>query len=429
MLNSHFETTENMKKYVPLAPVNKDAKIKNSGIYMYYDEKNIYIDSKFNNNLVIGESGSGKTQAVTLPLLKTSLLASESVIVTDLNKDLYNFTHEEFEKNGYNTLVFNFDNSRSGDSFNPFSLITKLYKNKDYDLAQEAIENLGFSLIREKTDNIGDPFWENSAINFFSGLVLYALENDIDLSFDAIQEIENEIVEDNEKFINSLDKKNPSYINLVGILSAPNETRGSIISVFNQKIKSFFSKTDLKNMLSDTNFDYDSLFNSKTIIYLVPGMTTVSERLISLIISQFTFAKRVFNDSCKYNIILDNFNNMNYIKNIVNIVNNSKHFGMKFTIVVSGFNEIENIYGKEQTNLLKACFNNILYLLSSDIETLEEISKMCGNNDDEGKVVPLVSVSDLKTLKMFEAIILAQRVMPYKTELCPYYKLTENGIF
>ena len=429
MLNSHFETTENMKKYVPLIPINKNSKINNSGVYMCYDEENIYIDKKFNNNLVIGESGSGKTQAVTLPLLKTSLLATESVIVTDLGGDIYKTMHDEFEKNGYTNLVLNFDNPRNGDRWNPFSLITKLYKNKDYDLAQEAIENLGFSLIRERTDNTNDPFWENSAVNFFSGLVLYALENNIDLTFDALQDIENKIDENSSEFINSLDKKDPSYINLVGILNAPNETRGSIISVFNQKIKSFFSKIDLKNMLSDDNFDYDNLLNNKTIVYLVPGLTTVSERLMSLFVSQFAYVKRIFKSTLKYNIILDDFYNMNYIKNIVNIVNNSKSFGMKFTITVGGFNEINNIYGKEQANLLKACFNNIIYLLSSDIETLEEVSKMCGNKSSDGKMLPLVSVSELKTLKMFEVIILAQRVMPYKTKLCPYYKLTENGIF
>ncbi len=429
MLESHFETTENMKKYVPLIPVNKNSKINNSGVYMCYDDENIYIDKKFNNNLIIGEGGSGKTQAVTLPLLKTSLLATESVIVTDLGGDIYKNMHDEFEKNGYTNLVLNFDNPRNGDRWNPFSLITKLYKNKDYDLAQEAIENLGFSLIRERTDNTNDPFWENSAVNFFSGLVLYALENNIDLTFDALQDIENKIDENSSEFINSLDKKDPSYINLVGILNAPNETRGSIISVFNQKIKSFFSKIDLKNMLSDANFDYDKLLNSKTIVYLIPGVTTVSERLISLFVSQFAYVKRIFKSTLKYNIILDDFYNMNYIKNIVNIINNSKSFGMKFTITVGGFNEINNIYGKEQANLLKACFNNIIYLLSSDIETLEEVSKMCGSKSSDGKMLPLVSVSELKTLKMFEAIILAQRVMPYKTKLCPYYKLTENGIF
>ena len=76
------------------------------------------------------------------------------------------------------------------------------------------------------------------------------------------------------------------------ILDAPKETRGSIISVFDQKVKLFFSKLDLKNMLSDTNFDYSNLLDSKTIIYLIPGVGSISERLLSLFISQITFAKK-----------------------------------------------------------------------------------------------------------------------------------------
>ena len=119
---------------------------------------------------------------------------------------------------------------------------------------------------------------------------------------------------------------------------------------------------------------------------------------------------------------------MNYIKNFISIINNAKHYGMKFTVIINGFNEINNIYGDE-ANILKSCFENIIYLLSSDIETLESISKMCGNTDLDGVSSPLVSVADLKTIKMFEAIILARRVMPYKTKLCPYYELTKNGIF
>ena len=428
MLKSHFETKDNMVKYVPLVPVNKSSKIKNSGIYIDYDEDNIYIDSKFDNNLVIGESGSGKTQIVSLPLIKTSLLAEESVIITDVNKDIYKYTHEEFESNGYNVIVINLSNAKDGMGWNPFKLISKLYDKKDYDLAQEIIENLGFYLVRENTDKLGDPFWENSAINYFSGMVLYALEKNMKLNFDTIQDISNKISDNAAEFMNNLDNKSASYVNLIGILSAPPETRGSIISVFNQKIKSFFSKNDLKNMLSDDSFDYDNILNKKTAIYIIPGLGTVSERLISLFISQITDAKRIFEGSQKYNIVLSDFYRMNYIKNFISIINNAKHYGMKFTVIINGFNEINNIYGDE-ANILKSCFENIIYLLSSDIETLESISKMCGNTDLDGVSSPLVSVADLKTIKMFEAIILARRVMPYKTKLCPYYELTKNGIF
>jgi len=429
MLKSHFETMENMKEYVPLIPVNKKTSINSSGIPMCYDDENLYVDANFNNSLVIGESGSAKTQLITLPLMATSLIASESIILIDRNQDIYKYNCEEYEKNGYNVIKLNFDNVKDGNRWNPFSLITKLYKNQDYDLAQEAIESLGFYLIRENTDKVSDPFWENSAINYLSGIILYALENELELSFDSILKIENKIKNSFDEFINSLDKKSASYINLIGILDAPKETRGSIISVFDQKVKLFFSKLDLKNMLSDTNFDYSNLLDSKTIIYLIPGVGSISERLLSLFISQITFAKKIYNNQNKYNIILNDFYNINYIKNFTHMLNNSRMYGVKFTVIVNGFNEINKVYGIEETNIIKACFNNIIYLLSSDLDTLEEISKMCGMTDIDGKSVPLVSVADLKTMKMFEAIILAQRVMPFKTKLIPYNKMLEKGIF
>ena len=98
MLKSHFETMENMKKYVPFIQVNKKTSINSSGIPMCYDDENLYVDANFNNSLVIGESGSAKTQLITLPLMATSLIASESIILIDRNQDIYKYNCEEYEK-------------------------------------------------------------------------------------------------------------------------------------------------------------------------------------------------------------------------------------------------------------------------------------------------------------------------------------------
>ena len=38
-------------------------------------------------------------------------------------------------------------------------------------------------------------------------------------------------------------------------------------------------------------------------------------------------------------------------------------------------NDLLNVYGKENTEMIKMCFGKIIYLLSNDIYTLEEISK------------------------------------------------------
>lgn len=82
-----------------------------------------------------------------------------------------------------------------------------------------------------------------------------------------------------------------------------------------------------------------------------------------------------------------------------------------------------NIYSKEETEILKMCFGNIIYLLSEDIYTLEEISKTCGSYQKDGKDVPLITVSELKTMQLFEAIILMIRMLPFKTKLVPDYQM------
>lgn len=46
------------------------------------------------------------------------------------------------------------------------------------------------------------------------------------------------------------DSSNPAYINAAGTIDAPNDTKGSIISVFRQKINIFAMAENLSEMLS-----------------------------------------------------------------------------------------------------------------------------------------------------------------------------------
>ncbi len=68
-------------------------------------------------------------------------------------------------------------------------------------------------------------------------------------------------------------------------------------------------------------------------------------------------------------------------------------------------------------------FGNIVYLLANDTETLEDISKLCGNQQTDKGIEPLITVEDLKLLNNFEAVILIPRIYPIKTKLLPDYKI------
>ena len=68
-----------------------------------------------------------------------------------------------------------------------------------------------------------------------------------------------------------------------------------------------------------------------------------------------------------------------------------------------------------------------MYLISSELQALEEISKMCGEVKSKEKEktasTPLVTVSDLQRLKQFEVISLRLRKHPFKTKLTPNWQM------
>ncbi len=417
---AEWETLENMKELVPLSKVNGHEKIKSSGLPMAYDDKYLYVNGRGTHSLIIGTTGSGKTECITLPMLNEAWLAEESVVVSDSNYELYERTKDEFKNHGYKIYKLNLDEATDTNSWNPFDLIKKLYEEKNYDKASDEIETLGYYLINGPEEQNADPFWINSAVNYFTGICLYLLENKKELNLDSIYEVDNAIKENPDKFLKTLDKKATSYINLSCVLLAPTDTKMSIIAVFDNKYKMFIVKENLRKMLLKSDFDITKISEEKTAIFIKCGKSKISANLLPLLIEQIYSAK---NDKNRINIIIDEFYNANPILDFPKMLSYSRGVGIIFTVMIRGFNDLKRTYGVEGAEMVRLGFSNIVYLLSQDIETLEEISKLCG---ETVKKEPLVTVEDLKCMKPFEAIVLTIRMMPFKTKMLPYFEIKRD---
>ena len=103
----------------------------------------------------------------------------------------------------------------------------------------------------------------------------------------------------------------------------------------------------------------------------------------------------------------------------------SRH--IRFTMIIQNFAQLDQVYGKENAETIRGNCGNIIYLITTELKALEEISKMCGEvkskKDDKTASTPLVTVSDLQRMKQFEVIILRMRKQPFKTKFTPYFKL------
>ena len=127
------------------------------------------------------------------------------------------------------------------------------------------------------------------------------------------------------------------------------------------------------------------------------------------------------------NFILDEFANMPPLSDADSMVSAARSRDIRFTFIIQNFAQLNDVYGEEVAQVIRGNCGNIIYLISTELKALEEISKMCGEvkskKDDKTSSTPLVTITDLQKLKLGEAIIKRLRMSPYKTKYVPDFKM------
>ena len=399
-----------------------EGSVTKSGIPMYKDEGDIYLNDKEYHNLVIGITGSGKTQLTMLPQLKYAIEAGESFIVNDVKGEIKETLKDSLKENKYETITINLANPEDGNKYNPLLLPYELYK-KNKDAGIELIDKISHYIFVSEETNV-DPFWENSASSLFAGIALYMFETKKkeEITLKTLYELSLDL-DEIKNYLDNVSKSSALYINLYSVLFAPTETKASIVSVFMQKLKLYISRESLLNMMEETNFELTNLKEGKKGIFVVSDSKKTSNRLVPIILEEL-YEELIREESKKnFNIIIDEFENLFPIKDFNAKLTEARSNGIRFTIIIKSILELRNKYGKENAELLRMAMGNIIYLLANDDDTLAEISKLCGEEMTEKGLVPLITKEDLKLMKKQEAVILMPRMYPIKTRLTAYFEM------
>lgn len=369
------------------------------------------------NTIVIGSSGSGKTQNIILPTIKSIIKNNESFIINDPKGTIKQETEQLLKEQKYNTIEISFENLETPNKWNPFFLPTELYKENKKEKALNIIEET-MNILFQEPKQAGDPFWTLSSRDLAIGTTLYLLEQKKEVTLKEIYKTAQNLTKENLK---ELDQVGLTYCFLSGTILAPEETKNSILATFNQKIIKYITKDDINNIISTTNFDITKIKTEKTALFINNSTSEISNILIPILITQIVKTIEIYNQKeNKLNIILTNFDELAAMKNYSKILMNSKNYNINNLITIQGLITIENKYNKEDIRLVAINMTNLIYLYSQDLRVLREISLVCGN---ESKCEPLATIEELQRLKPNEAVIKIPRLNPIRIDLIPDYKL------
>ncbi len=445
---SRLLSEREMKKDRGIVKIHlKDEDYPAGGIPFINNGVDAWVDDKGEPHaLVMGASGSGKTQQLMFPLVNILARHGESIIVTDPKGELYEGCGKLLQEKGYKIILLNFRDPNEGSAWNPFSYPYRIYKEGNVDKANELLQDLAKNILVDP-NNKAEPFWEQTASNFFTGLSLGlfddATEDEVNInSVNMMAEVgEDRFGSSNyiKEYFKSKGELSPAYIAAASCINAPNETRGGIMSTFRTKTRIFSSQENLSEMLSYSDFDIRDIGKEKTAVFLkVHDEKTTYHALATIFVKQCYEALIAVAQTCPHlklpyrtNFILDEFANMPALNDIGTMITASRSRNIRFTFAIQNFSQLNQVYGKDVAETIKGNCGNFVYIMSTELAALEEISKLLGDKKPEKPkkdepappIRPLFTVSDLQALKQNEVIFNRFRSMPFKTKLTPNWQI------
>jgi type IV secretion system protein VirD4 len=414
---SEFTTLKELKKQYKAVPEKTETYSGGGGIVISRYKDKIYVDDSAVNNLIIGTSRSGKGETVIFPTIDVYSRANKqpSMIINDPKGELAAASFDTLKNRGYDIYILNLMDPDNSMSYQLLQIIIDAYKAKDYSTAQLLCNTLTYSLYTDPSAK--DKFWQNSAKSLVNALILaitkdcierneeekitmYTIANLLaDLGSKEDDEGNNEL----DMFFRKRDDFDVAKMQYATSNFAKGTTRGGIFATAMEKL-TIFTFDGIARMTSKNSCNLEDVgFGDKPIaIFMVtPDYDSSNHVIPSIFVRQlyFILAKKASlspGRKCKREVVylLDEAGNMPPIEGFANILTVCLGRNIRFNIIIQAYTQLEDLYGKAAYNTILNNCGNTIYILTSDFETAEKVSKSIGNktqvnNSTSGRALSL----------------------------------------
>lgn len=369
---------------------------KNSTIFGKHTFLPMNLDKALNDNtLVIGTSGTGKTYSFVEPNV---LQGNVNYVIADAKGAILNNVGQSLKEQGYHLQVLNLIDLKHSMSYNPLH-----YLKTDLDITNFANQVIATNPagVQSKGSNY-DPFWDNAARSLLETLILFVKENlpeeeqtmgtvtrlfsILNLTLDRIDNALS-IFGDNEKgfYFDSDDadatvgskifdwlRKNHPDSGALKKWDHATQSRGSertwssicgVLGVF----LSIYDYSDVENLLSSNQIDFDALLKPKTAFFILyddadPSKNFISNVLYEQLISFLYHKAFELEDNklpVKIKFFLDDFKNI-VIPYFDDYLATARSRNISFCMMLQDESQLKTKFGPNTPSVIGNCSSYLL---------------------------------------------------------------------
>lgn len=406
------------------------------------------VDGEDTNTIIVSSTGAGKTRRILSQYILSCIYAMQSFIVHDPKGEIYGFFYKLLKNSGFKVKVLNLREPMKGDRLNFLQEAAKLWKKGDKGRALEVASGIAQTLYSPLEDK-DDKFWTQSSVNLF--LCYFTIAATLyEPEYVTLETIYRTHIEGIEKIHGKMrieiyletHKDEKCYELGIPSVTAPNETRTSIYSVFTNGLVRVILNDEIADMTTKSTFKIDELVSGKQPMALFiitrdeapQTYSTVVSSIVDMIYITLIDLAQKRNDNRlprQVHFILEEFGNIAKLENINDMMTASRSRGIRMVVVLQSLCQLYLTYTKELAEVLIGNSQNLIYMSSTDMDLVEMISKRCGKMIDSytNERRPLLSPDRLTHLdkKTGETLMLLDRHYPYISALpdLSCYKMIE----
>lgn len=363
----------------------------NGGVVLGADNKRgkLWMDTEDTHCLIIGTTRSGKSRRLIVPTIWQLGLAGESMIISDMKGELYDFTSQFLRELNYNVIRLDFREPGKSRRWNPIDAVVKALGKKDAAKASQAAWDAAH-IISYDPELYSEKFWTFAQEALTAALILYvAIEappvaKNMRTVYTILVEMGKDGGKEIDALFDSLPLDHPARTAFGQSRLTTDKTRAGVFSGALGQIR-LWSDVSIAWLTADQDHNLALPGSEPTAVYLViPDERSTYDTLATLYVTQMYQALVDLSNASpgrklpiRVNMLLDEFGNLPPLPDFCKKLTTAAGRNIRFTLAVQGIDQIEKLYLKDARTISGNCWTWV-YLLTSDKLTAEVIAEKIG---------------------------------------------------
>ena len=376
----------------------------------------------YENVMVFGAIGSGKTAGLAIPSLMS--IERASIICTDPSGQIRSKVAKYMESRGFRVLVLKFDSPHESNSFNVFNYIKT--KSDAYKVAFVLVS----CILKVGT---GDNFWflqAQTMIYVFISIVMSQKEEVRNMT--NVRHLLNRFSVKPE----SLDKLFLKCASLelfedwLSINRMEEKVLKSVIATAQSALGLWFDENVARTTCMN-DIDFLAMRSTPTVLFIEnpTANSKVYAPIISLVFEMAfkTLMSRLpSGDDLDVFMILDEVGTLR-LESLGDILNNNRKYKISIMTLWQSPEIIEHQFGVAEAESIKNASRTKVFLSGMGLKASADLQELLGkeeyvDSDGKVKVKPLMLAQDIRLMKPEDAIIISGNLEPLKVKISPYFK-------